>query len=83
LRDKPEWTIDRIRATMNGDTTMQVNLSKPIPVLILYSTAVVEPDGEVKFLADIYGHDTSLIKALANGYPYPRLSVPNDGRVDD
>src|SRR5208283_4202649 len=39
LRDKPEWTVDRIRATMNGDTTVQVNLDKPVPVLILYSTA--------------------------------------------
>jgi len=71
LRDKPEWTADRIRATMNGDTTLQVNLDKPIPVLILYSTAVVEPDGEVRFFDDIYGYDASLASALANGYPYP------------
>jgi len=71
LRDKPEWTVDRIRATMNGDTTVQVNLDKPIPVLILYSTAVVEPDGEVRFFDDIYGYDASLARVLANGYPYP------------
>ncbi len=71
LRDKPEWTVDRIRATMNGDTTVQVNLDKPVPVLILYSTAVVEPDGEVRFFDDIYGYDASLAKALVNGYPYP------------
>ena len=71
LRDKPEWTVDRIRAAMNGDTSVQVNLDKPIPVLILYSTAVVEPDGEVRFFEDIYGHDASLVKVLANGYPYP------------
>ncbi|MGA7873024.1 MAG: L,D-transpeptidase family protein [Candidatus Binatus sp.] len=71
LRGKPEWTVDKIRATMNGDTTVQVNLDKPIPVLILYSTAVVEPDGEVRFFDDIYGYDKSLEKALANGPPYP------------
>ncbi len=71
LRDKPEWTVDRIRSTMNGDTTVQVNLDKPVPVLILYSTAVVEPDGEVRFFDDIYGYDASLAKALVNGYPYP------------
>jgi L,D-transpeptidase YcbB len=71
LRDKPEWTVDRIRATMNGDSTVQVNLDKPIPVLILYSTAVVDPDGEVRFFADLYGHDASLERALATGYPYP------------
>ena len=71
LRDQPQWTVDRIRATMNGDASVQVNLDKPIPVLILYSTAVVEPDGEVRFFEDIYGHDASLVKVLASGYPYP------------
>jgi murein L,D-transpeptidase YcbB/YkuD len=71
LRDKPEWTVDKIRATMNGDQTVQVNLDKPIPVLILYETAVVEPDGEVHFFDDIYGYDADLQKALAAGYPYP------------
>jgi murein L,D-transpeptidase YcbB/YkuD len=70
LRDKPEWTVDKIRATMNGDATVQVNLDKPIPVLILYSTAVVEPGGEVRFFDDIYGYDKSLASALANGPPY-------------
>jgi L,D-transpeptidase YcbB len=75
LRDRPEWTMDKILAAMNGEDNLQVNLAKPIPVLILYSTAVVEPDGEVRFFDDIYGHDKSLAKALANGPPYPSASA--------
>jgi murein L,D-transpeptidase YcbB/YkuD len=71
LRDKPGWTPDRIREVMNGDQTVKVDLDHPIPVLILYSTAVVEPDGEVRFFDDIYGYDAKLEKALAAGYPYP------------
>jgi len=71
LRDKPQWTLDSINAAMNGDQTMQVNLDKPIPVLILYSTAVVEPNGEVRFFRDIYRYDSAMDKALVNGYPYP------------
>ena len=71
LADKPEWTSERIKAAMNGDTPTQVNLDKPIPVLILYSTAVVQPDGQVEFFDDIYGHDADLEKVLAKGYPYP------------
>jgi murein L,D-transpeptidase YcbB/YkuD len=72
LRDKPEWTMDKIQAAMKtGADNVQVNLDKPIPVLILYSTAVVEPDGEVRFFDDIYGYDASLLRTLANGYPYP------------
>jgi murein L,D-transpeptidase YcbB/YkuD len=72
LRDKPEWSVDKIRTAMNGDQTIQVDLDKPIPVLILYSTAVVEPDGKVRFFRDIYGYDSTMDKALAGSYPYPR-----------
>jgi murein L,D-transpeptidase YcbB/YkuD len=72
LRDKPEWTVDKIRAAMNDDQTAQVNLDKPIPVLIIYTTAVVEPDGEVHFFRDIYGYDSAMDKALAGNYPYAR-----------
>jgi L,D-transpeptidase YcbB len=70
LRDRPDWNMDRIRATMNGDQTVQLQLTKPIPVLILYSTAVVEPDGEVSFFDDIYGDDADLEKALAVACPH-------------
>ncbi len=70
LRDKPEWTADKINAAMNGDQTIQVNLDKPIPVLILYTTAVVEPDGELRFFRDIYKYDSAMEQALASGYPY-------------
>jgi murein L,D-transpeptidase YcbB/YkuD len=71
LRDKPEWTLDKINAAMNGDQTIQVNLDNPIPVLILYTTAVAEPDGEVRFFRDIYKYDSAMDQALASGYPYP------------
>jgi len=71
LRDKPEWTLDRIKEVMNGNETLQVNLAKPIPVVILYSTAVVEPDGEVRFFRDIYNYDLKLDQDLAKGYPFP------------
>jgi murein L,D-transpeptidase YcbB/YkuD len=84
LRDRPEWGVDRIRAVMNGDQTMQVNLKQPIPVLIIYSTAVVEPDGEVRFFQDIYDDDASLKKVLAAGYPFPvELLYPGVSRVED
>ncbi len=71
LRNNPGWDEARIRAAMNGDRTLQVNLAKPIPVLILYSTVIVTPDGVVHFFSDIYGHDATLARALAGGRPYP------------
>ena len=70
LRNNPGWTMERIRAAMKGDTPQQVKLAQPIPVFIVYGTAVVTEDGLVHFYDDIYGHDTALEKALAKGYPY-------------
>jgi murein L,D-transpeptidase YcbB/YkuD len=71
LHENPGWDMDRVRAAMNGTPNQQVNLAHPIPVLIVYGTAVVAEDGIVHFYDDIYGHDAALEKALAKGYPYP------------
>jgi murein L,D-transpeptidase YcbB/YkuD len=54
-----------------GKDNQQVNLAKPIPVLILYGTAIADEDGTVHFFDDIYGLDGSLEKVLVKGYPYP------------
>jgi L,D-transpeptidase YcbB len=73
LRDKPGWSLEHVQAAMtNGKDNVQVSLTNPIPVLILYGTAVAGPEGDVHFLDDIYGYDDELRKALAKGYPYPR-----------
>jgi L,D-transpeptidase YcbB len=64
LRGNPGWTEERIRSAMNGEDTLHVNLQKPIPAWILYGTAIVQEDGEVHFLKDIYGHDAALENAL-------------------
>jgi len=72
LRNNEGWDLARVQAAMQGSKdNVQVNLAQPIPVLILYGTAVVEDDGTVMFFDDIYGHDATLEKALAKGYPYP------------
>ena len=70
LRSNPGWTRDRIRAAMEGNKTVQVSLAKPVPVLILYATAIVLENGDVHFFDDVYGHDGVLRRVLSNGYPY-------------
>ena len=71
LRDQPEWTLEKVRAAMqSGPDNQQVNLSMPLPVVIVYLTAIVEEDGQVYFFNDIYGHDSALNAALAKGQPY-------------
>jgi L,D-transpeptidase YcbB len=71
LRNNPGWDAERVRAAMSGTTTQQVNLEKPIPVLIVYGTSIVSEDGVVHFYDDIYGLDAELEKVLVKGYPYP------------
>jgi murein L,D-transpeptidase YcbB/YkuD len=72
------WNLDRIRAAEQGADSWRVNLDRPIPVLIVYGTAVVRPDGEVQFFDDIYGYDAALERLLDHG----NLSLnrqPNSG----
>jgi len=65
LRDQPEWTRERILAAINDDRSLQVNLTRPVQVALLYLTAAVTPrTGVVHFADDIYGHDERLERAL-------------------
>jgi len=55
----------------SGPPDAHVNVKRPIPVLIVYATAVAPEDGKVYFFDDLYGHDATLQDALEQGYPYP------------
>jgi murein L,D-transpeptidase YcbB/YkuD len=71
LKDQPKWTLEKIKAAMqSGPDNQQVNLTRQVPVVIVYLTAIVEENGEVYFYDDIYGDDASLNDALAKGQPY-------------
>jgi len=48
---------------------LKVRLHHPIPVLIVYGTAVVEETGEVHFFDDIYGQDVARERALSATQP--------------
>jgi murein L,D-transpeptidase YcbB/YkuD len=71
LRGIPGWDVAKVRAAMAQSSNQQVNLPRPIPVLIVYGTVIVPEDGLVHFYDDIYGHDKDLDQVLQKGYPYP------------
>jgi murein L,D-transpeptidase YcbB/YkuD len=76
LRDRQEWTPDKIDEAMNiGDDNKTVGLKQTIPVTIFYDTAYVEPDGTVDFTRDIYEYDKLLDETLAAGRPYPTKPI--------
>lgn len=68
LRDKPEWTDEKIRAAMKGSEPKTVWFEHPIPVLIVYATSMAREDGRVFFYQDIYKHDAKLDRLLRAGY---------------
>jgi murein L,D-transpeptidase YcbB/YkuD len=84
LRGDPGWTEAEILAATKdqyprkkkklkpgeSEVPLQVTLPKPLPVLILYATAYVEENGDVRFFDDIYGYDKDLDRALANLRPH-------------
>jgi murein L,D-transpeptidase YcbB/YkuD len=69
LRESDSWTVAKILAAMHDGKTLQVNLKNPIPVLLVYATAVVLRNNEVHFASDIYRQDALLADRLAQGYP--------------
>jgi murein L,D-transpeptidase YcbB/YkuD len=72
LRHNSGWSLERVKAAMNGpQDNLTVNLARPMPVLLVYGTALVDESGAVFFYDDVYGYDRDLDAALRRGYPYP------------
>ena len=67
LKETPGWNRRRIEQTLNSGKRVQVNLTKPLKVHIIYSTAWVGRDGQINFGPDIYGRDKKLYRTLYSG----------------
>lgn len=64
LRDQPAWTAERIRDAMAAGKQSTAMLTHPIPVVLFYTTAIVDHFGKVRFSSDVYGLDAKLEEAL-------------------
>jgi murein L,D-transpeptidase YcbB/YkuD len=71
LGDQPAWPRDRVEAAIAAKATRRALLSRPIPVVLSYATAVALPDIGMAFYEDIYGHDRGLDEALRAGRTPP------------
>jgi len=68
LRNNPGWTKEKVDAAFAAEKQRQVNLPSPIPVLIVYGTAVTKEDGKTYFFDDIYGYDKELETLFTQAY---------------
>ena len=54
------WPLDRVQAAMQGEQNVRIRLPRPVPVMVLYGSALATEDGRILFFDDIYGHDRRL-----------------------
>jgi L,D-transpeptidase YcbB len=69
--DVTEGELSELIATGN---TMRIDLGAPIPVYLVYSTAIADEDGRVAFRTDAYDRDRFLIAALDGQQVEPRAA---------
>jgi murein L,D-transpeptidase YcbB/YkuD len=67
------WDAELVQAERMRRETRSVFLSKPMPVLLLYWTAEVGADGQIRFYEDVYERDQNILDALNSPY---RVDLP-------
>ncbi len=71
LRGDPKWTREALQHALDSETMQTVSLPQPLPMLILYLTAIAFDDGrDFTFLRDIYDRDAAVLSALNAGFVY-------------
>ena len=65
LADDKEVGMDRLKKTIASGRTQHLALDQPMPLYMVYWTAVAGEDGTVEFRTDRYNRDKPLIAALS------------------
>ena len=78
LIDDPDWTAEKIDATVATEKTTPILLSKPVPVYFLYFTATA-PAGKAHFFRDLYRKDPPVLAGLDADFSFrsrPVIAAP-------
>ncbi len=65
LLDDPTWSRDRVRAAIHSGETQRIELTKPVPIYLLYWTAWVDDDGTTHFRNDVYRRNENIATSAA------------------
>lgn len=60
----PAWELASLQAAIDEGTTHVIALTSPLPVYLLYLTAVPDESGKVSYAEDIYSRDGAVVRAL-------------------
>lgn len=58
------WSAERLDKVLASRRTVRVKLDRPVPVRLMYLTAVPQQDDQVAYLSDVYGWDAELLGLL-------------------
>ena len=64
LKDTPDWDRQTIDAVVNSGKETRVDLTRAVPVYVVYLTTVTNSCGDVTYLKDIYERDAAVLSAL-------------------
>lgn len=64
LNDPVKYNRSALESMVDSRDTQRVNLRPKVPVIILYITAGIGADGEIRFYKDIYSRDQKVLDAL-------------------
>jgi murein L,D-transpeptidase YcbB/YkuD len=76
LLEGTEWDRARIEATLASGKLTNVNLPKPLPVMLLYWTVRANDDGSAVFKPDIYDRDAAVLRKLDSKFVFRRATLP-------
>ena len=77
LADDKEAGMDRLKKTIASGRTQHLALDQPMPLYMLYWTAIAGEDGAVEFRPDRYNRDKPLIAALGGSAETPQKPEEN------
>lgn len=69
LQPVPGWSLERLAAAATAGEETTLRLDPPVPVHLLYQTAVDDGAGGVRLIDDIYRRDPDLVAALDRAPP--------------
>lgn len=77
LKDADKWSEENILKAVDSKKLQTVHLPEPVPVLLLYWTASLSPDGTVQFFNDVYSRDAAILDILNGPFKYRKRPIGN------
>jgi murein L,D-transpeptidase YcbB/YkuD len=68
IEGTPNWSLERIEATIASGKTQAISIARPVPIYLLYWTVGVSADGKIRFKKDVYDRDRAVLTTLDRDY---------------